>query len=72
MRKILCKILTLGNHLWCYQPFNYKVLGKDLVKGCSVWCRIYKKRPSNQWEIYQKHFRGRKEGTYVTHNSNNS
>ena len=70
MRKILCKILTLGNHLWGYRP--YRSCKNPRGTGPQIRCRICGELPPNQWKIYEKKFKNRKRGKYVTNISNNS
>lgn len=72
IRKILCAVLTLGNHWWTYAPYFIGNYLPDKYESCSVWCRICGKKPGNQWEIYVKKFKGKKGGKYVTNNNNNS
>lgn len=73
--RIICAILTLGNHLWKYGP--YKVcLGRRYHEtsytAIGITCKLCGKIPGNQYELYQKKFKDRKRGRYVTNNSNNS
>jgi len=70
--KILCAILTLGNHLWGYYPRFYIRLTGKKDKNPAIRCRICGKTPGNQWEIYKKKFKGKKGGKYVTNTNNNS
>jgi len=57
LKKILCKILTLGRHWWVYAP-----CGK--YETCCVWCRICKAHPKSEWKIYHKKFLGKPKGKY--------
>jgi len=59
IRKILCKVLTLGRHRWTY--------GKNPALcnwGVGVYCKICRYCPNNQWELYKKKFLGKPKGTY--------
>lgn len=56
VKKILCKILTLGRHWWVYFPLkrgNYVPF---------IYCRLCGHIAPNQWEIYKKKFQGKKKG----------
>lgn len=56
MRTILCKIVTLGMHWWTYGAYT------KWSKKPKVYCRICYHIPGNQWEIYEKKFKGKKKG----------
>jgi hypothetical protein len=60
MKKLLCKILTLGCHWWKYGKHE----GTN-SSGITVYCRICGKVPPNQWKIYKMYFLNRKGGKYV-------
>lgn len=70
MRKILCKILTLGRHWWVYKPFRNCKRTRNFCP--QIRCKICEKIPKNQWLIYELKFKGRKKGKYVTNNHSTS
>jgi hypothetical protein len=57
MRKLICKILTLGRHWWVYIP-----IGNGTIPVVHCW--ICKKKPANMWEIYCRKFRNKSSGMY--------
>lgn len=55
MKKLICKIVTLGRHWWFYGTARCDFTPKVL---CSICGHV----PSNQWEIYKKKFKGKAKG----------
>ncbi|MGD2065679.1 MAG: hypothetical protein PVI43_00735 [Candidatus Bathyarchaeota archaeon] len=68
IKKLICWLI---GHKWTYGP---KCLGKVEIPGEMVsdkwsqpicWCKRCRLTAPNQWEIYQKYFKGKPEGSFT-------
>jgi hypothetical protein len=64
MRRIKKLICWLLGHKWTYGPKTIYFREGKVETQPVCWCKRCRLTAPNQWEIYQKYFKGKPEGSY--------
>jgi hypothetical protein len=62
IKKLICRLI---GHKWTYEPKVYNFRFRTVKTGPICWCKRCRLTAPNQWEIYQKYFMGKPEGSYT-------